>query len=100
MITPMCAQLTYEGLIDEVCHSNLFFFDVSLEANEIINAFLRIWAYTRPSFVFGFPLQFLGISNGSVELESSMIGGKDGTKKVKLPLNSRYAPVTLPSVCG
>ncbi|KAK8494988.1 hypothetical protein V6N13_030039 [Hibiscus sabdariffa] len=48
MITPMCSQLTYEGLIDE----------------------------------------FLRINNGSVELDSSIMGVQQEGKKMKVPLNS------------
>ncbi|KAL5545069.1 hypothetical protein UlMin_008853 [Ulmus minor] len=48
MVTPMCSQLTYEGLIDE----------------------------------------FLHISNGSVELDSSIMGVQQEGKKIKVPLNS------------
>ncbi|KAL3338284.1 hypothetical protein AABB24_030432 [Solanum stoloniferum] len=48
MITPMCSQLTYEGLLDE----------------------------------------FLGISNGAVELDSSIMGVQQEGKKIKVPLNS------------
>ncbi|CAN4105809.1 unnamed protein product [Withania somnifera] len=48
MITPMCSQLTYEGLLDE----------------------------------------FLGINNGAVELDSSIMGVQQEGKKMKVPLNS------------
>ncbi|KAF8403110.1 hypothetical protein HHK36_011204 [Tetracentron sinense] len=48
MITPMCSQLTYEGLLDE----------------------------------------FLRVNNGSVELESSIMGAQQEGKKIKVPLNS------------
>ncbi|XP_055811433.1 vacuolar protein-sorting-associated protein 33 homolog [Solanum dulcamara] len=48
MITPMCTQLTYEGLLDE----------------------------------------FLGINNGAVELDSSIMGVQQEGKKIKVPLNS------------
>ncbi|KAJ8542296.1 hypothetical protein K7X08_017162 [Anisodus acutangulus] len=48
MITPMCSQLTYEGLLDE----------------------------------------FLGINNGAVELDSSIMGAQQEGKKTKVPLNS------------
>ncbi|KAK9126616.1 hypothetical protein Scep_015462 [Stephania cephalantha] len=48
MITPMCTQLTYEGLVDE----------------------------------------FLHISNGSVELDASIMGAQQDGKKMKVPLNS------------
>uniref|UniRef100_M1C5Q1 ATVPS33 (Arabidopsis thaliana vacuolar protein sorting 33); protein transporter n=1 Tax=Solanum tuberosum TaxID=4113 RepID=M1C5Q1_SOLTU len=48
MITPMCSQLTYEGLLDE----------------------------------------FLGINNGAVELDSSIMGVQQEGKKIKVPLNS------------
>ncbi|KAF6150441.1 hypothetical protein GIB67_023940 [Kingdonia uniflora] len=48
MVTPMCTQLTYEGLLDEI----------------------------------------LGINNGSVELEASIMGGQKDGKKIKVPLNS------------
>ncbi|KAL3523495.1 hypothetical protein ACH5RR_016329 [Cinchona calisaya] len=48
MITPMCSQLTYEGLLDE----------------------------------------FLGINNGAVEVESSIMGVQQEGKKIKVPLNS------------
>ncbi|KAL5569389.1 hypothetical protein UlMin_025964 [Ulmus minor] len=48
MITPMCTQLTYEGLLDE----------------------------------------FLHINNGSVELDSSIMGVQQEGKKIKVPLNS------------
>ncbi|KAH7533130.1 hypothetical protein FEM48_Zijuj04G0097700 [Ziziphus jujuba var. spinosa] len=48
MVTPMCSQLTYEGLLDE----------------------------------------FLGINNGSVELDASIMGLQQEGKKVKVPLNS------------
>ncbi|KAM3268519.1 vacuolar protein-sorting-associated protein 33 [Capsicum chacoense] len=48
MITPMCSQLTYEGLLDE----------------------------------------FLGINNGAVELDSSVMGVQHEGKKIKVPLNS------------
>ncbi|KAI9124365.1 hypothetical protein K1719_004287 [Acacia pycnantha] len=47
MVTPLCTQLTYEGLLDE----------------------------------------FLHINNGSVELDSSIMGQQEG-KKIKVPLNS------------
>ncbi|CAE6076289.1 unnamed protein product [Arabidopsis arenosa] len=48
MITPMCSQLTYEGLIDEFFH----------------------------------------ISNGAVEVDSSVMGAQQEGKKMKVPLNS------------
>ncbi|XP_022765445.1 vacuolar protein-sorting-associated protein 33 homolog isoform X3 [Durio zibethinus] len=48
MVTPMCSQLTYEGLLDE----------------------------------------FLRIHNGSVELDSSIMGVQQEGKKIKVPLNS------------
>ncbi|CAH8268644.1 unnamed protein product [Arabidopsis lyrata] len=48
MVTPMCSQLTYEGLIDE----------------------------------------FLHISNGAVEVDSSVMGAQQEGKKMKVPLNS------------
>ncbi|XP_059456459.1 vacuolar protein-sorting-associated protein 33 homolog [Corylus avellana] len=48
MVTPMCSQLTYEGLLDE----------------------------------------FLRINNGSVELDSSIMGVQQEGKKIKVPLNS------------
>lgn len=48
MVTPMCTQLTYEGLLDE----------------------------------------FLGINNGSVELDASIMGAQQEGKKIKVPLNS------------
>ncbi|XP_062156299.1 vacuolar protein-sorting-associated protein 33 homolog [Alnus glutinosa] len=48
MVTPMCSQLTYEGLLDE----------------------------------------FLRINNGSVELDSSIMGVQQEGKKTKVPLNS------------
>ncbi|XP_039070915.1 vacuolar protein-sorting-associated protein 33 homolog isoform X3 [Hibiscus syriacus] len=48
MVTPMCSQLTYEGLLDE----------------------------------------FLHINNGSVELDSSIMGVQQEGKKMKVPLNS------------
>lgn len=48
MITPMCSQLTYEGLLDE----------------------------------------FLGVNNGAVELDSSIMGVQQEGKKIKVPLNS------------
>ncbi|RAL50278.1 hypothetical protein DM860_007952 [Cuscuta australis] len=48
MVTPMCSQLTYEGLMDE----------------------------------------FLGINNGAVEVDSSIMGAQQEGKKMKVPLNS------------
>ncbi|EPS70755.1 hypothetical protein M569_04003, partial [Genlisea aurea] len=48
MITPMCSQLTYEGLLDE----------------------------------------FLGINNGAVEVDTSVMGVQQEGKKMKVPLNS------------
>lgn len=48
MVTPMCSQLTYEGLLDE----------------------------------------FLGVNNGAVELDSSIMGVQQEAKKLKVPLNS------------
>ncbi|XP_038891944.1 vacuolar protein-sorting-associated protein 33 homolog [Benincasa hispida] len=48
MVTPMCSQLTYEGLVDE----------------------------------------FLHVNNGSVELDSSIMGAQQDGKKMKVPLNS------------
>ncbi|XP_052726912.1 vacuolar protein-sorting-associated protein 33 homolog isoform X2 [Vigna angularis] len=48
MVTPLCSQLTYEGLLDE----------------------------------------FLHISNGSVELDASIMGLQQEGKKTKVPLNS------------
>lgn len=48
MVTPMCSQLTYEGLVDE----------------------------------------FLHVNNGSVELDSSIMGSQQDGKKIKVPLNS------------
>ncbi|KAK4480351.1 hypothetical protein RD792_013422 [Penstemon davidsonii] len=48
MVTPMCTQLTYEGLVDE----------------------------------------FLGVINGSVELDGSVMGVQQEGKKIKIPLNS------------
>ncbi|XP_022139311.1 vacuolar protein-sorting-associated protein 33 homolog [Momordica charantia] len=48
MVTPMCSQLTYEGLVDE----------------------------------------FLHVNNGSVELDSSIMGVQQDGKRMKVPLNS------------
>ncbi|CAA0814442.1 Vacuolar protein-sorting-associated protein 33 homolog [Striga hermonthica] len=48
MVTPMCTQLTYEGLLDE----------------------------------------FLGVNNGAVELDGSIMGVQQEGKKMKIPLNS------------
>ncbi|KAJ7970493.1 Vacuolar protein-sorting-associated protein 33-like protein [Quillaja saponaria] len=48
MVTPMCSQLTYEGLLDEL----------------------------------------LRVNNGSVELDSSIMGVQQDGKKMKVPLNS------------
>ncbi|XP_038691940.1 vacuolar protein-sorting-associated protein 33 homolog [Tripterygium wilfordii] len=48
MVTPMCSQLTYEGLLDELLH----------------------------------------INNGSVEVESAIMGVQQEGKKIKVPLNS------------
>ncbi|CAL0321291.1 unnamed protein product [Lupinus luteus] len=48
MVTPLCTQLTYEGLLDE----------------------------------------FLHVSNGSVELDASIMGLQQEGKKTKVPLNS------------
>ncbi|XP_027162737.1 vacuolar protein-sorting-associated protein 33 homolog [Coffea eugenioides] len=48
MITPLCSQLTYEGLLDE----------------------------------------FLGVNNGAVEVDSSIMGVQQEGKKMKVPLNS------------
>ncbi|KAL5711517.1 Vacuolar protein-sorting-associated protein 33 [Ranunculus cassubicifolius] len=48
MVTPMCSQLTYEGLLDEFVH----------------------------------------IRNGSVEVDSSIMGAQKEGKKTKVPLNS------------
>ncbi|PIA46130.1 hypothetical protein AQUCO_01600416v1 [Aquilegia coerulea] len=48
MVTPMCSQLTYEGLLDE----------------------------------------FLRVRNGSVEIDSSIMGAQQEGKKTKVPLNS------------
>lgn len=48
MVTPMCSQLTYEGLLDE----------------------------------------FLHVRNGSVEVDSSIMGAQQEGKKTKVPLNS------------
>ncbi|GER51258.1 vacuolar protein sorting [Striga asiatica] len=48
MVTPMCTQLTYEGLLDE----------------------------------------FLGVNNGVVELDGSIMGVQQEGKKMKIPLNS------------
>ncbi|KAF9594287.1 hypothetical protein IFM89_028944 [Coptis chinensis] len=48
MITPMCSQLTYEGLLDEI----------------------------------------LRVNNGSVEVDSSIMGAQQEGKKTKVPLNS------------
>ncbi|KAF3495599.1 hypothetical protein DY000_02056204 [Brassica cretica] len=48
MVTPMCTQLTYEGLLNE----------------------------------------FLHISNGAVEVDSSVMGSQQEGKKMKVPLNS------------
>ncbi|KAJ6797482.1 vacuolar protein-sorting-associated protein 33-like protein [Iris pallida] len=48
MVTPMCFQLTYEGLLDEI----------------------------------------LQISNGSVEVDTSVMGSQQDGKKIKIPLNS------------
>ncbi|GAA0158477.1 membrane trafficking regulatory protein [Lithospermum erythrorhizon] len=48
MVTPMCTQLTYEGLVDEL----------------------------------------LGINNGALELDASIMGIQQEGKKMKVPLNS------------
>ncbi|KAK4385634.1 Vacuolar protein-sorting-associated protein 33 [Sesamum angolense] len=48
MVTPMCSQLTYEGLLDE----------------------------------------FLGVNDGAVELDASIMGVQQEGKKIKVPLNS------------
>ncbi|GFP96998.1 vacuolar protein-sorting-associated protein 33 homolog [Phtheirospermum japonicum] len=48
MVTPMCTQLTYEGLLDEL----------------------------------------LGVTNGAVELDASIMGVQQEGKKMKVPLNS------------
>lgn len=48
MVTPMCSQLTYEGLLDE----------------------------------------FLHVNNGVVEVDASVMGAPQSSKKIKIPLNS------------
>ncbi|KAL6545362.1 Vacuolar protein-sorting-associated protein 33 [Orobanche gracilis] len=52
MVTPMCTQLTYEGLMDEGL------------------------------------MQLLGVNNGAVELDASIMGVQQEGKKMKIPLNS------------
>ncbi|KAF5947917.1 hypothetical protein HYC85_013874 [Camellia sinensis] len=64
MVTPMCSQLTYEGLLDE--GASRFF---------------------RKPFLIGF-MQFLRVNNGAVELDSSIMGAQQEGKKIKVPLNS------------
>ncbi|KAL9323210.1 hypothetical protein ACSQ67_011263 [Phaseolus vulgaris] len=59
MVTPLCSQLTYEGLLDEAKHLPNKFCDV-----------------------------FLHINNGSVELDASIMGLQQEGKKNKVPLNS------------
>lgn len=44
-------------------------------------------------------VQFLHVNNGAVELDSSIMGGQQEGKKMKVPLNSRYimsSVLTLP----
>jgi hypothetical protein len=36
-------------------------------------------------------VQFLHINNGAMELDSSIMGDQQEGKKMKVPLNSRYA---------
>ncbi|AQK96098.1 Vacuolar protein-sorting protein 33 [Zea mays] len=66
MVTPMCSQLTYEGLLDE------------------ISACL-LGLHITPSL---FSVPMLQINNGSVEVDASIIGAQQDGKKVKVPLNS------------
>lgn len=42
------------------------------------------------SFVLVY-MQFLGVNNGAVELDSSIMGIQQEGKKIKVPLNSRYS---------
>ncbi|KAG6538606.1 hypothetical protein ZIOFF_003730 [Zingiber officinale] len=58
LVTPMCFQLTYEGLLDEVSIGDLI------------------------------PQGILQINNGSVEVDTTVMGSQQDGKKVKVPLNS------------
>ncbi|XP_050941150.1 vacuolar protein-sorting-associated protein 33 homolog isoform X3 [Cucumis melo] len=68
MVTPMCSQLTYEGLFDEV---------------DMVTPICSQLTYE------GLFDEFLHVSNGSVELDSSIMGAQQDGKKIKVPLNSR-----------
>ncbi|XP_050941179.1 vacuolar protein-sorting-associated protein 33 homolog isoform X3 [Cucumis melo] len=67
MVTPMCSQLTYEGLFDEV---------------DMVTPMCSQLTYE------GLFDEFLHVSNGSVELDSSIMGAQQDGKKIKVPLNS------------
>ena len=79
MVTPMCSQLTYEGLLDEV--------DCKLQAC-LKN--ILIWELVFLTFKIMFlHLQFLHINNGAAEVDASITGATQSNKKMKIPLNSR-----------
>ncbi|KAJ0047226.1 hypothetical protein Pint_05995 [Pistacia integerrima] len=84
MVTPMCSQLTYEGLLDEgkcipMCSQMIFNLSCLL--------FLMIGFCYKPFLIVS--VQFLHINNGYVELDASIMGMQQQEgKKIKVPLNS------------
>lgn len=116
MITPMCSQLTYEGLIDEVMHRRRKYrwkaiFEYILRSVPIYGhilggliflceqnsseCYICKASYTKyvccdGDFILDF-LQFLGVNNGAVDVDSSIMGVQQDGKKIKVPLNSRFS---------
>lgn len=137
MVTPMCSQLTYEGVIDEVlllsniifCTNRYFHVTSTVLRNlQYITsksswnscAFHRLWLLCPSLDFFKLKLkdffgvnvyfksciwlQFIQINNGAVELEPSVMGAQPNsqasTRKVKVPLNSRYCLCCFRLICS
>ncbi|KAK9672790.1 hypothetical protein RND81_12G125100 [Saponaria officinalis] len=80
MVTPMCCQLTYEGLLDEVRGLS------HLQPRIILCNHIMIFQL----FVVIVQLQLLHVNSGAVVLDGSIMGVQPEGKKVKVPLYSRY----------
>ncbi|CAL5407370.1 unnamed protein product [Camellia sinensis] len=87
MVTPMCSQLTYEGLLDEVEQVGEGQICCTYRKTETCKiVFAQKWHGLLLSECF---MQFLRVNNGAVELDSSIMGAQQEGKKIKVPLNSR-----------
>ncbi|KAH6834410.1 Sec1/munc18-like proteins superfamily [Perilla frutescens var. hirtella] len=93
MITPMCTQLTYEGLVDECLgiDNGAVELDASIMGAQQDGKKMKVDMITPMCTQLtyeGLVDECLGIDNGAVELDASIMGAQQDGKKMKVPLNS------------